>query len=79
MQVLSQHGRPERHPANVDCSNFRYIYNPQSNDSTHRHPQKKWRRQRKLPLLLFSDVTQRCYKNILEYKMITHFQTSKHY
>ena len=38
----SQHGRPDRHPANVGCSFFRYVNDDISNHNDHRPKRKTW-------------------------------------
>ena len=38
----SQHGRPDRHPANVGCSLFRYTNNDSMNPTNQRPKRKTW-------------------------------------
>ena len=41
----SQHGRPDRHPANVGCSLFRYMNDDISNHNDQRTKRKTWTRE----------------------------------
>ena len=41
----SQHGRHDRHPANVDCSLFRYMNGDISNHNDQRPKRKTWTRE----------------------------------
>ena len=41
----SQHGRPDRHPANVGCSLFMYMNDDISNDNDLRPERKTWTRE----------------------------------
>ena len=41
----SQHGRPDRHPANVDCYFFRYMNDDEKNHNVQGTKRKTWTRE----------------------------------
>ena len=61
----SQHGRPDRHPANVDCSLFRYTNSDLKNHTNQKPKRKTWiRKDSQLALHCYfrSNPTQRGYR-----------------
>ena len=77
----SQHGRPNRHPANVGCSLFRYTYSDLKNRTSQRPKRKTWTRednQLALHCYFKSNPTQRGYrKRMMEiWQELSIFQTT---
>ena len=77
----SQHGRPNRHPANVGCSLFRYINGDLRNHINQRTKRKAWTRddnQLALHGYFRSNPTQRGYrKRMMEiWQELSNFQTT---
>ena len=77
----SQHGRPDRHPANVGCSVFRYT-NSDLKNHTNQRPKRKTRTREDNQLALHcyfrSNPTQRgCTKRMMEiWQEFSNFQTT---
>ena len=77
----SQHGRPDRHHANVGCSLFRYTNNDSMNPTNQRPKRKTWTRednQLALHCYFMSNPTQRGYrKRMMEiWQELSIFQTT---
>ena len=80
----SQHRRPDRHPANVGCSIFRYTNNDSTNPTNQRPKRKTWTRednQLALHCYFKSNPTQRGYrKRMMEiWQELSIFQTSQRF
>ena len=76
----SQHGRPSRHPTNVDCSLFRYTNNDSMNP-TNQRPKRKTRTREDNQLALHcyfkSNPTKRGYRKRMEiWQELSIFQTT---